>query len=413
MSKFKTNLLSILSILFILHPFLQSRISLFSYFDEFVMVILFVAYLLRVIKMGKIYSFDGLILSLLVLLLAVGLLGNYLSEYDIVLESIITDVVNISKVFLIFISTLRLFNEINIKQYFNYTVWFVKVFLAVGLIFGILNQFVSLGMNYDFRYGLKSFMYIYEHPMVYLSILMCVFGLLFLYEFYTHKRQRMWLIVTLILMISTLRAKAFAFAVVFIMLYFVLIYLKHKVSIITLVLIGIVAIIVGYPQIENYFLGDMITSPRALLYTYGIRIFQDKFPIGYGLGTYGSFGSALFYSPIYYRYGLNEFWVLSPSNRVYLTDSFWPMIIGQFGFIGTIIFVLILAEIIKFLFQRVKDRKLLVLGLSIYLFMFIGSFIDSSYTHYTGSSIFFYFAIFFIIVERHNMNKKIDKTGII
>ncbi len=74
---------------------------------------------------------------------------------------------------------------------------------------------------------------------------------------------------------------------------------------------------------------------RNVLYSTGWRIALDYFPFGSGLATFGGWIAALYYSPLYIQYGISEVWGLDPlEGGRFLTDTFWPYIIGQFGFFG-------------------------------------------------------------------------------
>ncbi|HAJ57604.1 MAG TPA: hypothetical protein DCL35_07550 [Candidatus Omnitrophica bacterium] len=82
---------------------------------------------------------------------------------------------------------------------------------------------------------------------------------------------------------------------------------------------------------------------RNVLYSTGLRIAQDYFPFGAGLGAYGGWIAALYQSPLYFYYGINEVWGLDPVvGGRFLTDTFWPYIMGQFGFFGCICYAWIL-----------------------------------------------------------------------
>ena len=76
-----------------------------------------------------------------------------------------------------------------------------------------------------------------------------------------------------------------------------------------------------------------------------MKIGRDHFPIGTGFGTYASWVSGESYSKIYDIYGLNKVWGLSSDFYWFVADTFWPMIIGQFGFIGLAIYTFIIYKI--------------------------------------------------------------------
>ncbi|MBA2372804.1 MAG: hypothetical protein H0V74_01190 [Chloroflexi bacterium] len=88
------------------------------------------------------------------------------------------------------------------------------------------------------------------------------------------------------------------------------------------------------------------TSPaRVALYTGSFRIARDHFPLGAGVGRYGSHMSRIEYSPIYHEYGLDRIRGLRERNPRYITDTFWPMILGEFGVGGLAAYGLLLVSI--------------------------------------------------------------------
>lgn len=87
------------------------------------------------------------------------------------------------------------------------------------------------------------------------------------------------------------------------------------------------------------------TPARIALYTTSVRIASDEFPLGVGLGRYGSWISRDQYSDVYRTYGLDRTYGLSPANRQYITDTFWPQVLGETGLLGLVAYVVFLATV--------------------------------------------------------------------
>jgi len=88
-------------------------------------------------------------------------------------------------------------------------------------------------------------------------------------------------------------------------------------------------------------LADMTVGPgpeppdaRVALYQTSVLIARDRFPFGVGLGRYGSGTSRDPYSPVYHEYGLDKIDGLSPQHSSFISDTFWPRILGETGVIG-------------------------------------------------------------------------------
>jgi hypothetical protein len=75
-------------------------------------------------------------------------------------------------------------------------------------------------------------------------------------------------------------------------------------------------------------------QPRVALYAGSLAIARDEFPLGAGLGRFGSHLSREQYSPLYAQYGLDRIVGLTPRTPIAVTDTFWPMILGEAGVIG-------------------------------------------------------------------------------
>jgi hypothetical protein len=101
-----------------------------------------------------------------------------------------------------------------------------------------------------------------------------------------------------------------------------------------------------YDNIE-YFQRAGESHVRYAMYLASFKIFGDYFPFGCGLGSFGSIPSLMGdYSIIYYKYGISDIEPLGPTivssgDTHMLFDTYWPHIIGELGFGGSIIYFLI------------------------------------------------------------------------
>lgn len=78
---------------------------------------------------------------------------------------------------------------------------------------------------------------------------------------------------------------------------------------------------------------------RAGLHLAALEIAQARFPLGAGTGSFGSSPAhEIFYSPYYHFYGISELYGGSEWNGAFLTDTFWPKVLGENGFIGLALF---------------------------------------------------------------------------
>ena len=75
-------------------------------------------------------------------------------------------------------------------------------------------------------------------------------------------------------------------------------------------------------------------QPRIALYAASVAIAREHFPLGVGFGRFGSHISRVFYSPAYEEYGLSQVFGLRQRRPNAVTDTFWPMLLGEAGMIG-------------------------------------------------------------------------------
>lgn len=103
---------------------------------------------------------------------------------------------------------------------------------------------------------------------------------------------------------------------------------------------------------------------RLIMYFASFHIAWDHFPIGSGAGSFGSLASISgYFSPLYDSYGVS----VVPSNTQEavetgahtLLDTYWPHIIAEAGFIGTIITVYMFLAPIRSSIEALKSHSTL------------------------------------------------------
>ena len=87
--------------------------------------------------------------------------------------------------------------------------------------------------------------------------------------------------------------------------------------------------------IEANSIEEMYARP-SLDYT-AWEIFKDYFPFGSGFGTFASHASAVYYSRLYYDYGISNIFGLQPDAPDFVSDTYFP-VLAQFGVVGACLF---------------------------------------------------------------------------
>jgi hypothetical protein len=104
---------------------------------------------------------------------------------------------------------------------------------------------------------------------------------------------------------------------------------------------------------------DALSSlpPRVGLALGSIAIARDEFPLGAGVGRFGSHMSRERYSPLYEKYGLDGIYGLSEAFPIAITDNFWPMVLAETGAIGLVAMIVFVASIGFELWRQAGTRR--------------------------------------------------------
>ena len=159
--------------------------------------------------------------------------------------------------------------------------------------------------------------------------------------------------------------------------------IKKKINIKYIIMLVLIGIIIGITQIQFYFFNDLSDDiARVGMLVASIFIGIDHFPLGAGFGTFASFYSGQVYSPLYIDYDISWMYGLTEDHPSLVSDAFWPMIIGQNGYIGLIIFIIILVKIFKEI-QKIYyiDKYKYMSGIFVFLYLMIASLAESAFVH--------------------------------
>ena len=349
----------------------------FSYLDELITCLLIAGALLRLA--GE-WRSDGLRLPRLafvavfsiVLLLATGLLSNYIYGYNGSTPSIIVDVFTCLKFPVALLSSLYLFSG-RAEEILNWLEAIVKPFVVLLFLLAVANLFFDFGMGIDPRYGLRaSFKFLCGHP-TYLVILCVGLAILFVRNI---KRNKVFFILTLLVIASSLRSKGIVFCVLALaMLYFMR--GEKKLNVLHVLVCVVAAVVIGWDQYSGYYQAE--GSARSELVRASIEIAGDFFPLGTGFATFGSNSSAVgnYYSPVYLEYGIDKVWGLTQESHPFLSDTFWPTLLGQFGVLGLVVYLLSLGS--TFYIAYTSGRLSRIPTVLCFLYLLISSTAESAF----------------------------------
>jgi hypothetical protein len=128
---------------------------------------------------------------------------------------------------------------------------------------------------------------------------------------------------------------------------------------------------------------------RLSMYVASINIAYDYFPFGSGLGTFCSVSSLIGgYSQIYIEYHVSEIGSNSQKDVALghhtLLDTYWPHIVGELGFIGTLLFIFIwFFPLVSTYYIVHLSKDPLIRGLGFYIVLMILIMTNEGFTLYT------------------------------
>jgi hypothetical protein len=122
--------------------------------------------------------------------------------------------------------------------------------------------------------------------------------------------------------------------------------------------VAVVAVVLSFEsiitaQVSKYTSSESsIQEPRTLFYSTSLEIANQELPLGVGFGRFGSYPAEKYYSSVYNEYGLSYYYGLSQTKELYLTDTSWPAIIGETGWLGFVGYSLSLISLALWLRKR-------------------------------------------------------------
>ena len=356
-----TGVLCLITLAFLFQTLLENYIYSASYLDEAVSAFFLVFYAVSLLTSAQIRTGELAVSCLVVLTAAAGVYGNLRFGIQDASSAIVIDIISHFKFAAVFLGVsafCRTF-RVDYKSVIRLPVLIAKCYLAVLFVFGVANLFVNLGMYGEYRYGLRTYAFIFGTPgIVTNTVLMIMMLLLLESALYPQKNNLLFLVIAEAVLVMVIKSRSLILATVFVILYVSLIIENKQSMCLRTAVIAVVAGIIGYPQYQKYFVNgvkaNLGQAPRLLFLEGGIQLFKDHFPFGTGFGTFGSSTAASHYSSIYYTLGFDSVTGMSPEDPRFLNDTFWPMIFGQLGLAGTVPFVLLLFGVLSMIYTKAR-----------------------------------------------------------
>lgn len=369
--------------MFALQFWIMKRITVFQYLDE---IYALVAIPLAVfntrgkikIKKENMYI-NRMIVGLMIFVLG-GLLSNIVFNYQS-WHAVAKDVFINLKFFLGIATTYYLFKNFNIKKYKNKLNFHAKVLIVLFFILVIQNKVTHVFEVADGRFGISAEKIIFNHPTELVSITFFLL-LILMFTYSSTKKEFLFVMMASFVILMTLRFKAIATVMLFIYMYMIVLSGRKMKMLYLLPLLPFI-IVVGRKEFFFYFFGEntLDMARGALTYT-SLRVANDTFPLGAGFGTFASWMSGVYYSPLYVMYGINGVWGLGREWPALVSDVFWPMIIAQNGYIGLLVYCFVIYCLFRLILQCSKyDKKIFLSGMGALSYLLISSIAESAFVN--------------------------------
>lgn len=395
--------------------YLQVPVDYFRFIDEAITVLclakIIVAALRKSLDRSHIYM-----LMLMVLLLCIGLVSNIYAQKQTQVGPILTDVGSTFKVFVTYMGTTLYLRPVsNKKRIVNTLAVIMRIFVVIMFFCMILHELGIVSMGEDVRYGLLSFRFINDGAgqlsfMFYFIFL--IFTLDLRYNQHKKTSRLIFMVMASLVWISTLRTRAFMYVLVFWVLFWFLV-MRGKMIRLNwkTVLVGVIGMaLMSMDQIETYFLNDR--TARYNFLHYGLYTMERFFPFGSGFATYGTDAALVYYSQLYYEYGFPGIWGLSPDFPVFTHDTYWPAIIAQFGFFGTLVMLVIIVCWVKDVLKRAgKNRYAYLAALFICITQVSSSIATSTFFHFVTVGIVFLVPLIFDESHISDESRRLDEKS--
>lgn len=201
-------------------------------------------------------------------------------------------------------------------------------------------------------------------------------SLLFALLIFCEKRN-IWIYRICLLMMAGMlvlsgKEKAYGAIFIFGIFYYLIVHRQLQAKLRYILYMAVPIFFLAWDKIYYYYVQGQGRFAKSIMTSTSLQIAKDYFPIGTGFGTFGSTYAKEVYSPVYVLYGLAENAELGVQSRKYLTDQFWPILFGETGILGTVLYcglILILFVQIQRVFYYNKRKYCLLLFMFVFMLM--------------------------------------------
>lgn len=357
-------------LLFIFQPFLQQFSIIFKYYDEIFSILCCIYIFINIPYLFFSNNYLKAIIFPFLAFLLITIIGTITYAQQPIVAISMDLILNI-KMFVALVASFVFFKKIsfdinvsNISKYILYIIIVILFSLSIiDFIFGVFPSFDQFWMFH-------SVQLFFSHETYYVSSVVILLSLVLLFK----KKSNIIILMCILMNLMSLKIKGVCFAI---FISFFLFLPRKKIQKFRLLIVaGIVCamLVVGYSQIYFYFFSNSITA-RGMLLKYSLINANDNV-FGTGFASFASYPSGLYYSSLYYKYNIYNVWGLQEGNPLFVSDSFWPMILGQSGYIGLTFFGIYIIGLCKKCLFLNKNR---MVAIALIIYLLIASVAESAF----------------------------------
>ena len=355
--------------IFIFQGVLEDFSPLFQFFDEFVGLLCFPCAVYDHIKdkgdQGeRIAKNKRIELVLLLLFLVCGFTGNVLYRYQPMWIALVSAVLA-SKFFMILLTAGYLQKYLSIELQ--------EQELSVQILSILWFGYYMLSMIIpDILIVPEAWDICAKSSLLFALLIFCYHKQSWLY------RGSLFMMVIMLILIG--KEKSYGAIFIFLLLYYLIVHKKVQAKIRYILYMAVPIVLLAWNKIYFYYILGHGRYAKSIMTSTSLKIAKEYFPLGTGFGTFGSTYAAQHYSQVYYLYGIADNPELGVQSKLYLTDLFWPILFGETGALGTIVY----CALIVLLFMQIQrvyfyDRKKYFLLLYMFVFMLMTTFSEAGF----------------------------------
>ena len=362
---------------------IMQKITIFQYWDELYALLCIPLAIIRFngrVGFKKNNKFVQNIIFALGIFLLIGIISNHVYHYQRPIAFLQDFFLNI-KFFMGIATTYYLFNNFNLRKYRKQIGFHAKLLIVLFFLLVLQNKVTHIYQIANMRFGINAEKIFFNHPTELASVTFFLLLMLML-GYFNIKKDLLYICLATFVIVETLRFKAIAIVMLFIYIFLIVISGKRMKTLYIIPVIPFIFFMGGKEFYFYFFSSHSMDMARGALSFTSLKIALDMFPLGTGFGTFASWMSGVYYSPIYTLYGINNVFGLTEEWPGLVSDVFWPMIIAQNGFIGLGLYIFIIYNLFKIILQCSKpDKRLYLAGMGALIYLLVSSIAESAFVN--------------------------------